>query len=102
MSIEVQTEPDQNVGHSSLPQTPLPQAPFPQWFTSLPSKTRRNFWREFIALLPLGVVVGVLSHSYCAFVARKALHMPDNMLALLMSCHMLWLLLAGPLVCFWG
>lgn len=71
---------------------------FPQWFHNLPCTTRHNFWRETIAILPFSVVMGIMTHNYCAFVARKALQMPDSLLAVLMSCHMLGLLLAGPLV----
>ncbi len=72
----------------------------PEWFKNLPDDIRSNFWRELIAIIPFSVVTGVLAHNYCGFVARKALHMPDYLLAWLMSCHMLGLLLAGPVISY--
>ena len=56
--------------------------------------------RELMASVPLSVVIAVLGNTFCGFIGRKALEMPDGMLAALMACNMTGLLLAGPLVGF--
>lgn len=71
---------------------------FLDWTQSLSRVTRQTARREFLAIIPLAVLAGVLNPQFCGLVGRKALLMPDYLLAALMACHMTGLLLAGPLV----
>ena len=65
------------------------------WLGGLPRIARLTLRRELIATIPLAVIIGVLGSLFCGFVGRKALGMPDYLLAGLIACSMTGLLTAG-------
>ncbi|MBN1844767.1 MAG: MFS transporter [Sedimentisphaerales bacterium] len=68
------------------------------WFGELSRPTRLGLGREFVATLPLAAPMSVIGMGFCGFVGRKALGMPDTLLACLMASNFLGFLLAGPLI----
>lgn len=70
------------------------------WLGELSRVTRLTVRREFVATLPLTALYAVTGMGFCGFVGRKALGMPDKLLAVLMASNFLGLLLAGPLIGF--
>ncbi len=60
--------------------------------------SRLTLRRELQASLPLSFVTGVIACPFCVFVARKALGMPDYLIAFLVAFHMGGLLLPGFLI----
>ena len=62
----------------------------------LPLVSRLTARRDLLATLPLTGVIATLSPVFCGLVGRKALNMPDNLVAALMASHFVGLLLAGP------
>jgi hypothetical protein len=70
------------------------------WLGELSRVTRLTIRREFVATIPLTALYAVTGMGFCGFVGRKALLMPDKLLAVLMASNFLGLLLAGPLIGF--
>jgi len=70
------------------------------WLGDLSRVARLTVRREFVATIPLTALYAVTGMGFCGFVGRKALGMPDELLAALMASNFLGLLLAGPLIGF--
>lgn len=54
--------------------------------------------REFFAAIPLGITSAVLTVPFCGFVALKALHASEYLLATILACHMAGLVLTATMV----
>lgn len=67
---------------------------------ALSQPTRVLLQRELVASVGLAVVYGSLAPLFCGLVGRKALGLPDVLLAVLTASHMVGLLLAGLCVGF--
>jgi MFS family permease len=87
-------------GSQRIDDTHRNKPPSWSWLGELSRVTRLTVRREFVATLPLAAVYAVTGMGFCGFVGRKALAMPDKLLAVLMASNFLGLLLAGPLIGF--
>jgi len=70
------------------------------WLGEISRVARLTVRREFVATIPLAALYAVTGMGFCGFVGRKALNLPDELLAVLMASNFLGLLLAGPLIGF--
>lgn len=70
------------------------------WLGEISRVARLTVRREFVATIPLAGLYAVTGMGFCGFVGRKALNLPDELLAVLMASNFLGLLLVGPLIGF--